>query len=236
VKQLDLPAAEAEFATALRLDPGSAAAHHWHGLGLAAAGRLDEALAEMRTSATLEPLSATITNSLMILLFETRQFPAAERQARRVLELDSTFSTTYNWMGLTQLFLGRADSAVQLADKGRRLSSRIGGRARLMLAYAGAGRWADADRLRAVIDRPGDPKTSDYDRAISAMLYQDLDKAAAALERSLINGELFGVVYSPGCDPQLDPLKNQPRFTALMRRYGMRVCPATTPWPIKPRP
>lgn len=153
-----------------------------------------------------------------------------------MFELDSTFTNTYSWLGLAQLFLGDADSAVRTAEKGLRLSRRPGNPARLLLAYAGAGRWAEADRMRAEIARPEADGASHYDGALSAIVYGDLDAATAALEQSLISGDLFVVVFSPGCDPQLDPLKREARFVALMQRYGMRICPATTPWPIKPRP
>jgi len=45
---------------------------------------------------------------------------------------------------------------------------------------------------------------------------------------------LHGGVY--GCSPDLQPLLTEPRFIAIMRRYGAGICPATTPWPVKPPP
>ncbi|MDQ6635911.1 MAG: hypothetical protein M3068_14225 [Gemmatimonadota bacterium] len=38
-----------------------------------------------------------------------------------------------------------------------------------------------------------------------------------------------------GCSPVLDPVMTEPSFVAMLDRQGIRRCPVTTPWPIKPR-
>ncbi len=53
-----------------------------------------------------------------------------------------------------------------------------------------------------------------------------------ALEAAVEGGDpLLGSLSLP-CDLVFDPLKTNPRFYALMRRIGARVCPAAARWPI----
>lgn len=61
----------------------------------------------------------------------------------------------------------------------------------------------------------------------------DKERAVEAFEGMTQHG-LHQTPY--GCDPTMDPLQNEPRFIAVMRRYGAGICPATTPWPVKPPP
>ena len=52
--------AEREFERAIELNPRCVTAHHWYALFLAAMGRYDEAIREIKKARTLDPLALTV--------------------------------------------------------------------------------------------------------------------------------------------------------------------------------
>jgi tetratricopeptide (TPR) repeat protein len=73
-------AAGKEFLRAIELNPGYATAHHWYAWHLALVRRYDEALAEMRKAASLDPLSLIINADLAELL--ALSFPGLAGQSQ----------------------------------------------------------------------------------------------------------------------------------------------------------
>src|SRR2546426_10568241 len=82
------------------LNPSNAAAHHSYSRLLAALGRVDEALAEIKRSEALDPVSPLLqANTAMILYFGGRYDQAIE-QLHRTLELDSSYVVAQWGLGL----------------------------------------------------------------------------------------------------------------------------------------
>jgi serine/threonine protein kinase len=70
----DMSGAEREFQRAIELNPNYATAHHRYGIALVHAGRLDEAINEVKRALELDPLSLPINRALgaVVPLSETR--------------------------------------------------------------------------------------------------------------------------------------------------------------------
>ena len=136
-------------------------------------------------------------------------------------------------LGFYYAFNGQADSAVASFERGFKVNPTLfGGRSNLVFGYAAAGRWADAARQRALIDRETADNSPNFSRAVGSLAFGDADAAMAAVERGVAAREpLFGIVSIP-CDQLFDPLKSNARFAALMRRLGVQTCPAAGVWPI----
>jgi hypothetical protein len=104
-------------------------------------------------------------------------------------------------------------------------------RAWLAVAYAGAGRRADAERVAAPL-RQGQRSAPDEARSAIADLalgspgpfFQVLD--GGARENALVNLGYFG------CDPMYDEVRRDPRYLAAARRHGVFVCSLSTPSPF----
>jgi hypothetical protein len=128
------------------------------------------------------------------------------------------------------------DSAVVAFETAYRMDTGFrGGRSNLIFGYAAAGRWKEATRQRTASEREPAGNSPQYHRMVVDLAYGDDDAAMTALERGVTAREpLLGLISIP-CDPLLDPLKSNPRFTALMRRLGAHACPATGRWPIAHR-
>jgi TolB-like protein/Flp pilus assembly protein TadD len=83
--------AEREFQRALELNPDYVRAHHWYALFLAAMGRHDEAIEEIRKAQQLDPLALIVSVAEGRILHFARRFDEAIGQFQKILELDPNF-------------------------------------------------------------------------------------------------------------------------------------------------
>lgn len=92
----NLDAAEKEFQKAIELNPGYATAHHWYAWHLAIRHRYEEAIAEMKTALSLDPLSLVINADLAELLEIAHQYDESVRQSEKTIEMDPHFGLAHN--------------------------------------------------------------------------------------------------------------------------------------------
>jgi hypothetical protein len=104
-----------------------------------------------------------------------------------------------------------------------------------VFAYARAGRWTDASRLRDRLHRPGGDRSGGSNSAIADLVFGDREPllrmltSEAGQRRWIDSGNWFG------CNPMIDPLWSDARFVAAMRKIEVPVCPYARPWPLPPR-
>ena len=96
----DWAGAEREFKRAIELNPNYANAPHWYAMFLAAAGRPDEALAEIRRAKEIDPVSLIISTNEGWILFCARQYDAAIEQLQKTIELDPNFANAHYKLSL----------------------------------------------------------------------------------------------------------------------------------------
>jgi hypothetical protein len=162
--------------------------------------------------------------------------------AHESIAIDSSFTPSFSTVAMAEMFSGHTDSAVAYAEMARKRDPTLPGvQGVLILAYAAAGRWNDAQRVRDEIRMSHDRILSHNHAAITG---DDLDAALAfgipAHQRSALVQRIdwksvnASGVYSIG-DPLFDSPRNDPAFIATARRMGALGCSQTTPWSIKPR-
>lgn len=233
---LDLPGAEPRYRAALAIDPSSVSAHHWLGLLLLNRGRVDEALAELRRATELDPLATAPASALALALTFARRFPEARSAAHRALTLDSAFVFAIWPLGLAQTFGDQPDSAIRTFERGARLNpgdSRM--LAGLVLANAAAGRWSDAARIRAQLHRPGGDRSGWADAAVADLVFGDREPYIRALTTNSTQRRYYAAGAMLGCNPLLDPLWSDARFSAAMLALTIEPCPIARPWPAELR-
>ncbi len=108
----DWPAAEREFVRAIELNPEYPIAHQWYANHLAAMGRWDEALAEMRRASELDPLSLIANAAIGWVHLNAGQNELAIAQLDGVLARDPDFELAYLWRGQAYDALGQLGRAV----------------------------------------------------------------------------------------------------------------------------
>jgi serine/threonine-protein kinase len=226
----------ARYRAGLALEPSSETVHHWLGFSLLNLGHTDEALVELRRATQLDPLATAPASALATALLFARRFPEAEDASRRALTLDSTYAFAIWTLGLAQAFGGEPDSAVRTLERGTRLhpdDSRL--YSALLFAYAAAGRWSDAERIRARLQRPGGDPYGGGEAAFAELVFGNREPLVRLLttEAGQRSREEHGGTF--GCDPLLDPLWRDARFRAAMRSLMVEACPLARAWPVPQR-
>ena len=193
--------AESEFRRSLELNPNNAPAHYFYAYGfLANQNRQAEAIDQMRTALSLDPLSSIVNTNYAVLLMEAHRYPESLAQFQKVLERDIRFGPAHYKLSQLYATTGRfADAVNELQGafpKPIPVSSDAKGYLQLILLLNGT------DRSTAA--------------AVASALLGDRDHAFQYLEKAYADGDselLIGIRY-----PALDPLRSDPRYKDLMRR------------------
>jgi tetratricopeptide (TPR) repeat protein len=217
----DLARAEQEFRRALALNPNYPTAHHWFALVLAAAGRHDEALAEVSRARDLDPRSAIISAAIANIQFYARRYDEAVAETRRALELDPGIVGIYTIQRWAYERKGMKDEALAAFERERAFAGDTP-TTRLKRAHvlAAVGR---SDEARAVLNelirRRDHEWVTPHEIGVVYALLGDRDEAFAWLQRAA-REHAIGVAFVK-VDPQLDPLRDDPRFAELLRAAGL---------------
>jgi tetratricopeptide (TPR) repeat protein len=214
---LDVALIERELRQALQLAPRSVDVGLLFVLFACAVPRLQaEGLAVAERMESLDPYSPLVASQRAGCLLAMGRYDETIAQYRRVLAMDSTFLYMDVIDAAAWREKGELDSALAAY---RRTQRALGGMPLVGLAVtlARAGRIAEA---RQEFRRLMDPTKEQYLMGLyQAWVYAalgDRDSAFAALDRSLRNHEsgLLGLTAFP----ELAPLRDDPRWAALVRR------------------
>jgi TolB-like protein/Tfp pilus assembly protein PilF len=212
----DFVGAEKEFKKTLELNPNYSTGHQWYGEFLSLMARHHEAIRELQTALTLDPLSAIVHLQFGNTLQQARQYALALEQYQEALKIDSKFSLPFYAMYWAYRRQGKfAESIAPLRVAAQSWDAKDDWIAlvdQLPAAYSAGGRTS---YLRQCIKIH---KRSERPWLYLARDYADLgDRAAAlaALNKSYENREIE-VLYIL-VDPELDPLRSDPRFQELIK-------------------
>ena len=214
----DWMAANKDYETAIKLNPKYSVAHHWYGGYLSAMGRHEEALNQAHKALELDPLSLIINTWIGLRHYFAGRYEVALQEYQKALELDPGFAPLQWHMGWAYEQTGRHAEAIAAAQKAITIS---GGNplyiASLGHAYAKAG---EHDAARKTLDRLAmeseSRHVSAYHLAVIHGALGDVDQAMLWLERAY-NEKSPWIGYMR-VDPRIDPLRSDPRFSALLKQ------------------
>lgn len=213
--------AEERFKQAIKLNQNYATAHHWYALYLAAVGRFERAIAEIRRALELDPLSLVINANLAIIFLYSGKYEEAIRQCRKTLDLDPDFGVAHLYLGLAYERAGRFDEAIAELQQARVLSD---GSSRetgvLGYIFAVAGQTAKARKLLEELEKlPKRRYVSPFDVALIHIGLGERDRAFEWLEKAYEErSDWLAWVKVAG---ELDGVRSDPRFADLIRRIGL---------------
>jgi tetratricopeptide (TPR) repeat protein len=134
-----------EFAKAVELNPNYATAHQWYSMYLAAMGRRQEALREVKHAILLDPVSLIVNSDAVLVYYYAADFDLAIEQCRKVLEMGSGFwiihideGLIYERKKMYKEAISNWESALDLNPKDRSIIASLGN------VYAAIGRKQDA--------------------------------------------------------------------------------------------
>jgi serine/threonine protein kinase len=220
---LEWEESEHEFKRALELNPNDANAFGWYAFLLVQEGRFSEAIDQANRAFQLEPLNVLRSVNVAFMYSNARRYDKALEHFNKALELDPGYSTarfnlaiTYRAMGKYDLWLEEWKKAATLdndredlamAEEAAQVYSKSG--------YPAAVRRMIEMRKQLGKRRYVDPSIIAYDCAAVG----DKDQAFAWLDRAYAEkSDLVGFVK---VNPEMDGLRTDPRYVALLKKIGL---------------
>ena len=180
--------------------------------------RKDEAIAEMREAANLDPLSLIISADLAEVLLVARLYEQSMQQSLSTLAMDPTFAVAHYQLGQAYVQNRRYSDAMVEFQKAIELSgANTTFTANLAYVYALAGRRGEAVKI---LNEQKNRDNGYSNPAEIALIYVGLgknDEAMTWLERA------YEERFNPSvlARPSFDPLRSDKRFHDLMHRIGL---------------
>jgi eukaryotic-like serine/threonine-protein kinase len=207
--------AQRHFHKALDLAPDYVEGHHWYGLFLASRGKLEQALAAIQTAVDLDPLSPITTSAKARVLYYKRDYEGASQEYTRTLDLEPEFKPALLGRGLVLLKQGAVANAVD--DFERAFAKPLTPFLKLLQAASVDAPSAAPERFEPFRVEVGD--LPPFDSAVLFTVLGRSDEALAQLEAAYEARSEYLMYMS--VEPIFDPLREDPRFTQLLRRIGL---------------
>jgi serine/threonine-protein kinase len=217
----DWAGCERDFRKSISLNPNYAFARDQFGMALAFQGRFDEAAAEGRRAAELDPLNPQILiDAAMAPMFQG-DAAAAKDLARRAAELDPTYFFPPMIIGWADMEDGKFREAIPALKQAQSMGAPPFVTAYLAYAYGRAGDRARAlgelDELRRMA-APGE--VLPFNLAMVHLGLGDHARTMDELERAhAADSQMLAWL---GEDRLFDPLRSEPRFAALLQKLGFK--------------
>jgi eukaryotic-like serine/threonine-protein kinase len=215
---------EGEFQQAIKLDPGYAQGIHWYALYLAAVGRKEESIREIKLAREIDPKSLIINANVGWVYYLAGEFDKAEAAEKTTLQMDPSFVSAHSYLGQIYVAKKRYEDAVHEFQTTLSLGpGDIAGQADLAHAYAISGRKSDAEELlREMQSMQAKKYVSAYDFAMAYAGFKDEKKTLEWLEKGYV--ERNGRLANLGVHPQFAFLRNEPRFQNIVEKiWGTKI-------------
>lgn len=216
----DGEAAEEAFRRALAINSGYATARQWYAVFLATRGRLSQALTEARLAQESNPLSPVVHWNVARTHYFHGAAAAAHASIARALELDPDFAMAHVLAARVHAGEGRLDAAKQALARIRAEDVSVEARSlEVYLAARGGDRRTALAALRRLESAKDPLHGSPYHLAKVYAALQEKEKALAHLERAVAERSSRAVFMA--VDPELAPLRAEPRFEELTKRVDV---------------
>ncbi|HEX7078845.1 MAG TPA: protein kinase [Candidatus Eisenbacteria bacterium] len=219
--EMKLPEAIRSLERAIEQNPGSTSAYTNLGRLYYCCERHREAQEAMLRALAIDPLSMIIHTTVGDAYYYAREYERSLVYYRRAVELDPRFDGAHTDLARSLEALGRFDEARREYEEGRRLSGGVAGPS-FGLAHleSSSGNAAAARRiLQELIDARSHRVVSAWGIAALHAALGDVDESFRWLDRAVEEGAT-GLIFLR-VHPRLDPIRQDPRYAALIRRVGL---------------
>jgi TolB-like protein len=208
---LQIPEASEEFERAAELAPGSARIQAAYSRHSAQLRHTAAALSAGRRAIALDPLNFHVHRTVGIALLLSRRYSDALAAFETAISLQPDYLRNHVLLGAARYELGDLQGSRAACEVA---AATLGGKVCLAKTYQKLGRRADAEaELQALRASSGDEGALDY-----AAIYAQWGEVAKALEWLETAWRLRDSSLAElKAEPDLDPLRNEPRFQAIER-------------------
>jgi TolB-like protein/DNA-binding winged helix-turn-helix (wHTH) protein/Tfp pilus assembly protein PilF len=215
----DWAGAERLYKRAIELRPSNGAAHHAYATYLAEVGRVGEAVAEERRARDADPLSPEFGANVAWKLYLARRYDEAEQEYRGLTQWNPRDTGDYI---LASVYLQTGRQREALAELRKSVAESHHGVLELMFLGRALGiTGARAEGKQVLDEMLGLSQQRCVPPEYIANVYEGLGERGQALqwfEKAVAERSMNGWLLP---DPQLDPIRREPRFRNLMRRMGL---------------
>jgi serine/threonine protein kinase/tetratricopeptide (TPR) repeat protein len=217
----DWQGAEREHKRAIELNPNYPTAHQWYAEFLSARGRFDEAFAEVKRAQELDPLAPIKYVSAGVIYWMAKQYDQAIEQCKKALELEPDFFIAFEYLAGSYFHKGMYDEFMLNREKFMALSGRSPKEIEdFRSAYIKAGiKGAIQSELNYFKKLSEQQYVSPLSIGVLYALIDEKDQAFEWLDKAFEEGSPF-LVYLRHY-PDLDNLRSDPRFKALLKKIGL---------------
>jgi tetratricopeptide (TPR) repeat protein len=201
----DWVASERELKRAMELDPKYPQAYAWNGARLMMIGQYDDALASIQRGLDLDPTSNGINFYRAVCLGVAGRRDEAIQQLKKTIEMDPTFPWAHSQ--LSRIY--RLNGDLALAAEERAISFELDGRSELARGVRESfakGGWPAVDQFIG-------SKSNNF----AILTGGDKEERIATLTENAARGSFW--LFLIKTDPIYDPLRGDPRFEALVKKF-----------------
>jgi DNA-binding winged helix-turn-helix (wHTH) protein/Tfp pilus assembly protein PilF/TolB-like protein len=213
--EYDFAGAEIACKRALELDPNSPLAHKLYGNFLYTRGRFHEAITEIKKAIDLQPVSYDNQQTYALALYFARRHADAEAQWKQLIPLNPDHQLIYRQLVKTLVPQGKEAEALEYLVKLLTMEEEDEDTIkRFRIAFANSG-WQGVkfEQIRIAESRG---YTRPHELARLYATINDKNNAFKYLERAF--QERSNMIAVLEVDPELDSLRNDPRYEDLVRR------------------
>jgi TolB-like protein/DNA-binding winged helix-turn-helix (wHTH) protein/Flp pilus assembly protein TadD len=201
---------EAALRRAIELDPNNPIGVGYLGILLTQKGRNDEAVRVMHEFVLANPVELFIRRQYALTLFEARRYDEAIAECERIIRLDPNLQLAYGTYAEALTQKGRFQEAEVAFAHGHPIDP---GTHAWLLALQGK-----ADAARQVLKE--NPSVVNPRTAVVRYLLGEQERGFAELDY-LANEAWYIKTYFLRVDPSFDPMRNDPRFTEIVKKTGL---------------
>jgi tetratricopeptide (TPR) repeat protein/predicted Ser/Thr protein kinase len=217
----DWRGAESDYQRATELKPSYALAHSGKARYYLVVGRFDEAIATYRRALELDPLSIVSPTGIATAHYYAGRLPQAREQVQRAVDTDPKFLAAQVTRAEILAASGDLPGALKTLETARQLAPSDSG----VLSLSGlfAARAKQTPEARQYLQRLDELAKQRY---VSPVFYAyihlglgDLNQVFRYLEKG-IEDRTYAIIYLKH-NPLFAPVRNDPRYAALVKRLGL---------------
>jgi TolB-like protein/Tfp pilus assembly protein PilF len=215
----DWEGAEREFVRAIELNPKYTFAYSWYSQFLMCMGRLEESLTMSKLALELDPLDLSVNLHMGWYHLHAREFDQAIDQLKNTLKMNPDFYLAHLLLGMAYEQQGQTDDAISEFRRARMIEDSPVLFGFLGYTYAVAGMREEAlDLLAEMQERAERSYVPPY---VMAMIHTGLGNKGEALDylEEAFEKRNEWVIWLK-VSPEVDSLRSQPRFQALVARLN----------------
>ena len=216
----DWERARGEFKKAMGLKPKNSAAHLYHALFLLGMAEFEPALAALKRAVDLDPLSLPSHTYLGWGYYFSGQVDQAIAQLEATLDMEPNYFEAHHFLGIAYERQGRRQEALAAELRAVELVDNPQTQMGLGFMY---GKTGQRDEARHIIEELEQTARQSYVPAyyiaIAYLGLDELDRALHWLERGC--EERGPQMPFIAAEPVFDPLREEPRFQALLKKMNL---------------